>query len=117
MAKKLMRIKSRRKASTRRTGSRKIDADSQIDQINFLASAGKLETKSKFTKEQKDDLLAQLERGGATYDMLYVFSEAMNTGKNYEAIIFMLRKHKTFNDCDQQLILEAAEAFIRDVGE
>lgn len=117
MAKANIRIRSakKRKSCTPGIGAEQ-DAESLVDQILFLASSGKLETKSKFSKQAKEDILGQLERQGASYDMLYRFSEQMNSAKNYEAIIWMLRNKNSFNDCDQGLILDAARAFVRDVG-
>lgn len=114
-----IRIRGRKKrksckpARGKRAGS---DADELIDQIMFLASAGKLETKAKFSKDEKEDILKQLERQGASYEMLYNFSEQMNGSKNFESIIWMLRNKDSFNDCDQGLILDTARAFVRDVG-
>lgn len=119
MSKTNIRIRSRKKrtkctpARGKRAGN---DADELIDQILFLASAGKLETKAKFTKDEKDEILKQLERQGASYEMLYNFSEQMNASKNYESIIWMLRNKDSFNDCDQGLVLDTARAFVRDVG-
>lgn len=116
MAKANLRIRSAKKRASCAPSKGVETADDLIDQIHFLASAGKLETKSKFTKAAKEDLLFQLERSGATYDMLYRFSEQMNNAKNFEAIIWMLRNKNSFNDCDQGLILDTARAFVRDVG-
>lgn len=118
MAKKSnIRIRSAKKRKSCSPGKGAAeDADSLVDQILFLASAGKLETKAKFSKKEKEEILQQLERSGASYDMLYRFSEQMNASKNYESIISMLRSKDNFTDCDQGLILETARAFVRDVG-
>ena len=112
-----IRIRSakKRKSCTPAKGGAN-DAEELVDQILFLASSGKLETKSKFTKDERDSILGQLERQGASYDMLYQFSEQMNGGKNFESIIWMLRNKGNFTDCDQGLILDTARAFVRDVG-
>ena len=116
MAKSNIRIRSAKKRAACAPGKGGETADDLVDQIQFLSSAGKLETKSKFTKSAKEELLGQLERAGASYDMLYRFSEQMNNAKNFEAIIWMLRNKNSFNDCDQGLILDTARAFVRDVG-
>ncbi len=118
MAKRKPRIKLKpRKASARTCRARKtVSAADLVDQVKFLSSANRLKSRAKFTQKEKDDILDQLQRNNASYEMLYKLSEQMNTEKNYEVVITMLKSKGNFNTCDQKLILEMAEAFIRDVG-
>lgn len=88
-----------------------------IDHIMFLASANRLSTKARFTQSEKSYTYDQLRHSGAGYYLLLALSRSMNKEKNYEVIVTMLRSKSKFNTKDQKLILEMAEAFIRDVGE
>jgi len=118
MAKRKPKIQLKPRKSSRNTcrARKTVNVNDLIDQIKFLASANRLKTKAKFTQKEKDDILDALTRSNASYDMLYKLSERMNVEKNYEVIISMLKSKGNFNTCDQKLIFEMAEAFIRDVG-
>lgn len=117
MAKQLKMKIGRRKTGAACGPKKSVSGDDLVAEIRFLASAGRLKSKAQFTKAEKDDLLNQMQRGNASYEMLYDMSETMNNEKNFDVIITMLKKKSKYNQCDQNLIMEAAQAFVRDVGE
>lgn len=88
-----------------------------IEKIRFLASAGRLADNKRFTEQERTALIAQVERNGGSYRMLYDFSEALKAGKHWEAISEMLRKANSYgNKCDEQIIFDTANSFIRQFG-
>lgn len=107
-----MKGRSRKSCGTKRLES----VEDLIDQIKFLASANRLKTKAKFLQKEKNEILDTLQRSGGSYEFLYDLSESMNMEKNYDVVMSMLRKKSKYNACDQGLIVEMANAFIRDVG-
>lgn len=110
----------RTKAAPRRAAAQAIDTrnpDELIEKIRFLASAGRLTDSRRFGENERAVILKQMERNGASFKMLYDFSEAMKAGKHYEAISVMLGKASGYTDAgDKRIIFDAANNFIRAFG-
>lgn len=85
-----------------------------ISKIRFLASAGKLDNNRKFFDEERSVTLEELKMKGASFDMMYDFNELAKKEKHYKAIIAMVETLKKYNRCDQSLILEMANSFVRE---
>lgn len=85
--------------------------DDKVAHLRFIAEAGRLKSNRRFTEEERNSIIQQLQDANATSKFLLQCTIALKSGKAYEAIIQLVQSANQFDACDQQLIDSLYTAF------
>jgi len=88
--------------------------DDKVAYLRFIAEAGRLKSNRRFTEEERNNILQQLQDANATSKFLLQCTIALKSNKAYEAIIQLIQSACQFSPCDQRLIDNLYTAFINE---